>query len=59
MRLEERVRYMQAGVGQFGVFAGKRWNNEIDPMLPDFGHVKCVAGRVFFSRIGQSVSALG
>ena len=31
--------HMQAGVGHYGVFSGKRWNNEIYPLLRDFVHV--------------------
>jgi poly(3-hydroxybutyrate) depolymerase len=30
---------MQAGVGNYGVFSGRRWNNEIYPLLRDFVHV--------------------
>jgi poly(3-hydroxybutyrate) depolymerase len=26
-------------VGHYGVFSGKRWNNEIYPLLRDFVHV--------------------
>jgi poly-beta-hydroxyalkanoate depolymerase len=29
----------QAGVGHYGVFSGRRWNNEIYPLLRDFVHV--------------------
>jgi poly(3-hydroxybutyrate) depolymerase len=34
-----RVHHMQAGVGHYGVFSGKKWNNEIYPLLRDFVHV--------------------
>jgi poly(3-hydroxybutyrate) depolymerase len=39
VRAYRRVHHMQAGVGHYGVFSGKRWNNEIYPMLRDFIHV--------------------
>ena len=29
----------KTGVGHYGVFSGKRWNNEIYPLLRDFVHV--------------------
>jgi len=31
--------HMQAGVGHYGVFSGRRWNTEIYPLLRDFVHV--------------------
>nr|WP_210349566.1 hypothetical protein [Bradyrhizobium agreste] len=31
--------HIQAGVGHYGVFSGKRWNNEIYPLLHDFVHL--------------------
>ena len=34
-----KTHHMQAGVGHYGVFSGKRWNNEIYPLLRDFVHV--------------------
>jgi len=34
-----RVHHMQAGVGHYGVFSGKRWNSDIYPILRDFLHV--------------------
>ena len=37
--LIRRVHHMQAGVGHYGVFSGKKWNNEIYPLLRDFVHV--------------------
>ena len=39
VRAYRRVHHMQAGVGHYGVFSGKKWNNEIYPMLRDFVHV--------------------
>jgi poly(3-hydroxybutyrate) depolymerase len=34
-----KMHHMQAGVGHYGVFSGRRWNNEIYPLLRDFVHV--------------------
>ena len=39
VRNYRKVHHMQAGVGHYGVFSGKRWNNEIYPLLRDFVHV--------------------
>ncbi|MBY0381651.1 MAG: polyhydroxyalkanoate depolymerase [Xanthobacteraceae bacterium] len=39
VRAYRKVHHMQAGVGHYGVFNGKRWNNEIYPLLRDFIHV--------------------
>lgn len=39
VRTYRRVHHMQAGVGHYGVFSGRRWNNEIYPLLRDFVHV--------------------
>src|SRR3978361_2029737 len=39
VRAYRRVHHMQAGVGHYGVFSGKRWNNDIYPLLRDFVHV--------------------
>jgi poly(3-hydroxybutyrate) depolymerase len=39
VRAYRRVHHLQAGVGHYGVFSGRRWNNEIYPMLRDFVHV--------------------
>ncbi|MGC1562287.1 MAG: polyhydroxyalkanoate depolymerase, partial [Bradyrhizobium sp.] len=39
VRAYRRMHHMQAGVGHYGVFSGKRWNNEIYPILRDFVHV--------------------
>jgi polyhydroxyalkanoate depolymerase len=39
VRAYKRVHHLQAGVGHYGVFSGRRWNNEIYPLLRDFVHV--------------------
>ena len=39
VRAYRRVHHMQAGAGHYGVFSGKRWSNEIYPLLRDFVHV--------------------
>lgn len=39
VRAYRKVHHMQAGVGHYGVFSGKRWNNEIYPLLRDFVYV--------------------
>jgi len=39
VRAYRRIHHMQAGVGHYGVFSGKKWNNEIYPLLRDFIHV--------------------
>ena len=39
VRAYRKVHHMQAGVGHYGVFSGKRWQNEIYPLLRDFVHV--------------------
>src|ERR1700746_3464220 len=39
VRTYRRVHHLQAGVGHYGVFSGKKWNNEIYPLLRDFIHV--------------------
>jgi poly(3-hydroxybutyrate) depolymerase len=39
IRPYRKVHHMQAGVGHYGVFSGRRWNNEIYPLLRDFVHV--------------------
>jgi poly(3-hydroxybutyrate) depolymerase len=39
VRAYRRVHHMQAGVGHYGVFSGRKWNNEIYPLLRDFIHV--------------------
>ncbi len=39
VRAYRRVHHMQAGVGHYGVFSGRRWNTEIYPRLRDFIHV--------------------
>lgn len=39
VRSYRKVHHMQAGVGHYGVFSGKRWNNEIYPLVRDFIHM--------------------
>jgi len=39
VRAYRRVHHMQAGVGHYGVFSGRKWNNEIYPLLRDFVHM--------------------
>ena len=39
MRHYRKLHHMQAGVGHYGVFSGRRWNNEIYPLLRDFIHL--------------------
>src|ERR1700754_1442711 len=39
VRAYRKVHHMQAGVGHYGVFSGKRWNNEIYPLVRDFIHL--------------------
>jgi len=39
VRAYRKVHHLQAGVGHYGVFSGRRWNNEIYPLLRDFIHV--------------------
>jgi poly(3-hydroxybutyrate) depolymerase len=34
-----RTHYVQAGVGHYGVFSGKRWQNQIYPVVRDVIHV--------------------
>lgn len=34
-----RTHYVQAGVGHYGVFSGKRWQNQIYPLVRDTIHV--------------------
>jgi poly(3-hydroxybutyrate) depolymerase len=34
-----KTHYIQAGVGHYGVFSGKRWNNQIYPIVRDVIHV--------------------
>jgi poly(3-hydroxybutyrate) depolymerase len=39
VRTYRKVHHMQAGVGHYGVFSGRKWNNEIYPLLRDFIHL--------------------
>ena len=34
-----RTHYVQAGVGHYGVFSGRRWQNQIYPVVRDVIHV--------------------
>lgn len=34
-----RTHYVQAGVGHYGVFSGRRWQNQIYPLLRDVVHI--------------------
>jgi polyhydroxyalkanoate depolymerase len=34
-----RTHYVQAGVGHYGVFSGRRWQNHIYPIVRDVIHV--------------------
>ena len=34
-----RTHYVQAGVGHYGVFSGRRWQNQIYPIVRDTIHV--------------------
>src|SRR5246500_1665331 len=38
VRAYRRVHHLQAGVGHYGVFSGRKWNDQIYPMLRDFIH---------------------
>jgi len=38
---------VQTGVGHYGVFNGRRWQQEIYPVLRDLIHAGEAAGRVF------------
>jgi polyhydroxyalkanoate depolymerase len=39
VRQYRKVHHLQAGAGHYGVFSGRRWTNEIYPLLRDFIHV--------------------
>jgi polyhydroxyalkanoate depolymerase len=39
VRQYRKQHHMQAGVGHYGVFSGRRWNNEIYPLVRDFIHL--------------------
>jgi poly(3-hydroxybutyrate) depolymerase len=39
VRQYRKVHHLQAGAGHYGVFSGRRWSNEIYPLLRDFIHV--------------------
>jgi poly(3-hydroxybutyrate) depolymerase len=36
LREEQRGRYIQPGVGHYGIFAGRRWDSEVYPVVRDF-----------------------
>jgi poly(3-hydroxybutyrate) depolymerase len=38
VRQYRKVHHLQAGAGHYGVFSGRRWTNEIYPLLRDFVH---------------------
>jgi poly(3-hydroxybutyrate) depolymerase len=39
VRQYRKLHHLQAGAGHYGVFSGRRWNNEVYPVLRDFVHV--------------------
>jgi polyhydroxyalkanoate depolymerase len=39
VRQYRKVHHLQAGAGHYGVFSGRRWTNQIYPLLRDFIHV--------------------
>jgi len=39
VRQYRKVHHLQAGAGHYGVFNGRRWTNEIYPLLRDFIHL--------------------
>jgi polyhydroxyalkanoate depolymerase len=39
VRQYRKVHHLQPGAGHYGVFSGRRWTNEIYPVLRDFIHV--------------------
>ena len=39
VRQYRKMHHLQAGAGHYGVFSGRRWNNEIYPLLRDFIHL--------------------
>jgi len=36
VRQYRKVHHLQAGAGHYGVFSGRKWNNEVYPLLRDF-----------------------
>ena len=36
LRDDQRARYIQPGVGHYGIFAGRRWDSEVYPVVRDF-----------------------
>jgi len=39
VRQYRKMHHLQAGAGHYGVFSGRRWTNEIYPLLRDFIHL--------------------
>jgi len=39
IRLNRKLHHVQAGVGHYGVFNGRRWTNEIYPVVREFIHL--------------------
>ena len=39
VRQYRKQHHLQAGAGHYGVFSGRRWTNEIYPLLRDFIHL--------------------
>jgi polyhydroxyalkanoate depolymerase len=39
VRQYRKVHHLQAGAGHYGVFSGRKWNNEVYPLLRDFIHL--------------------
>jgi poly(3-hydroxybutyrate) depolymerase len=39
IRLNRKLHHVQAGVGHYGVFNGRRWTNEIYPVVREFIHM--------------------
>jgi poly(3-hydroxybutyrate) depolymerase len=35
LRQYMKMHHVQTGVGHYGVFSGRRWNNEVYPMVRD------------------------
>jgi polyhydroxyalkanoate depolymerase len=39
IKLYKKRHHIQTGVGHYGVFSGRRWDNEVYPMVRDFIHL--------------------
>ncbi len=46
VRPSKRRHYVQAGVGHYGVFSGRRWNKDVYPIVRDFIFINSGAPRV-------------